>query len=395
MEILVLGYGNIGSVLAKDLAENMPSTEVVIAGRHRNMAEETAAVINRKNVTGIGLDADKYHLLVDAMKKFDLVIGALPGDVGYRSVKAAIEAKVDMVDVSYMPENPLMLDEDALKAGVAVVPDCGVAPGLSNLLVGHAVSKLDEVESIRMMVGGLPEEPVPPLGYVVTWSVANLLDEYSRKAKIVKNGEVVVVEALTGLEEIEFPGVGKLEAFYTDGLRTLLHTVKGVRNMWEKTLRYPGHAEKIKMLEALGFFDEDPIDVRNTRLPPREVTIELLKKKLQRSEIKDILAMKVDVSGIAEGSRRRYSYHLLDRYDTENRITAMARTTAYPASIIGQLIASKAIEEKGVIPLEKLGAKERLFNKILLELEKRQVKIVESRGDTNLCDRQHEWCQSN
>ena len=395
MEILVLGYGNIGSVLAKDLAENMPSTEVVIAGRHRNMAEETAAVINRKNVTGIGLDADKYHLLVDAMKKFDLVIGALPGDVGYRSVKAAIEAKVDMVDVSYMPENPLMLDEDALKAGVAVVPDCGVAPGLSNLLVGHAVSKLDEVESIRMMVGGLPEEPVPPLGYVVTWSVANLLDEYSRKAKIVKNGEVVVVEALTGLEEIEFPGVGKLEAFYTDGLRTLLHTVKGIRNMWEKTLRYPGHAEKIKMLEALGFFDEDPIDVRNTRLPPREVTIELLKKKLQRPEIKDILAMKIDVSGIAEGSRRRYSYHLLDRYDTENRITAMARTTAYPASIIGQLIASKAIEEKGVIPLEKLGAKERLFNKILLELEKRQVTIVESRGDTNLCDRQHERCESN
>jgi len=395
MEILVLGYGNIGSVLAKDLAENMPSTEVVIAGRHRNMAEETAAAINRKNVTGIGLDADKYHLLVDAMKKFDLVIGALPGDVGYRSVKAAIEAKVDMVDVSYMPENPLMLDEDALKAGVAVVPDCGVAPGLSNLLVGHAVSKLDEVESIRMMVGGLPEEPVPPLGYVVTWSVANLLDEYSRKAKIVKNGEVVVVEALTGLEEIEFPGVGKLEAFYTDGLRTLLHTVKGIRNMWEKTLRYPGHAEKIKMLEALGFFDEDPIDVRSTRLPPREVTIELLKKKLQRPEIKDILAMKINVSGIAEGSRRRYSYHLLDRYDTENRITAMARTTAYPASIIGQLIASKAIEEKGVIPLEKLGAKERLFNKILLELEKRQVKIVESRGDTNLCDRQHEWCQSN
>jgi len=378
MEILVLGYGNIGLVLAKDLAESMPSTEVVIAGRHRNKAEEAVSAIDRRNVRGIRLDADKYPVLVDAMKKFDLVMGTLPGDIGYRSVKAAIDAKVDMVDVSYMPENPLMLDEDAIKAGVTIVPDCGVAPGLSNLLVGHAVSKLDEVESIRMMVGGLPEEPVPPLGYVVTWSVANLLDEYSRKAKIVKNGKVVEVEALTGLEEVKFPGVGKLEAFYTDGLRTLLHTVKGVKNMWEKTLRYPGHAEKIKTLEALGFFDEDPIDVRNTRLPPREVTIELLKKKLRRPEIKDILAMKVDVSGIAEGSRRRYSYHLLDRYDTENGITAMARATAYPASIIGQLIASKAIEEKGVIPLEKLGVKERLFNKILLELEKRQVKIVES-----------------
>jgi lysine 6-dehydrogenase len=379
MEILVLGYGNIGLVLAKDLAESMPSTEVVIAGRHRDEAEEAAAAIDRRNVRGIRLDADKYPVLVDAMKKFDLVMGTLPGDVGYRSVKAAIDAKVDMVDVSYMPENPLMLDEDAIKAGVTIVPDCGVAPGLSNLLVGHAVSKLDEVESIRIMVGGLPEEPVPPLGYVVTWSVANLLDEYSRKAKIVKNGKVVEVEALTGLEEVKFPGVGKLEAFYTDGLRTLLHTVKGVKNMWEKTLRYPGHAEKIKMLESLGFFDGEPIYVRNIRLPPREVTIELLKKKLRRPEIKDILAMKIDVSGIAAGSRRRYSYHLLDRYDNENRITAMARTTAYPASIIGQLIAKKAIEEKGVIPLEKLGVKEQLFNKILAELEKRQVKIVESR----------------
>ena len=395
MGILVLGYGNIGLVLAKDLAENMPSTEVVIAGRHRNKAEAAVAAIDRKNVRGIRLDADKYLILVDVMKRFDLVIGALPGDIGYQSVKAAIEARVDMVDVSFMPENPLTLDGNAVKAGVTIVPDCGVAPGISNLLVGHAISKLDEVESIRVIVGGLPEEHVPPLGYVVTWSVANLLDEYSRKAKIVKNGKVAEVEALTGLEEVEFPGVGKLEAFYTDGLRTLLHTVKGVKNMWEKTLRYPGHAEKVKLLEALGFFDGDPIDVGSARLPPREVTVELLKKKLRRPEIRDILAMKVDVSGIAEGSKRRFSYHLLDRYDTENGITAMARTTAYPASIIGQLIASKAIEEKGVIPLEKLGVKERLFNKILLELEKRQVKIVESRGDTNLCDRQHERCESN
>ena len=239
MRILILGYGNIGSVLAGDLAGSMPSAECVIAGRHRKRAEETAASINRKNVTGMRLDANNYRALVDAMKKSDLVIGTLPGDVGYQSVRAAIDAKVDMVDVSFMPENPLTLDGDAVKAGVTIVPDCGVAPGISNLLVGHTISKLDEVESIRIMVGGLPEEPVPPLGYVVTWSVANLLDEYSRTAKIVKNGKVVEVAALTGLEEVEFPGVGKLEAFYTDGLRTLLHTVEGVKNMSEKTLRYP------------------------------------------------------------------------------------------------------------------------------------------------------------
>jgi len=378
MRILVLGYGNIGSVLATDLAESLPSIEIVIAGRHRDKAEEAANVINRENVTGFQLDAHNYHGLVDAMKKFDLVIGTLPGDVGYRSVKAAVDAKVDMVDVSYMPENPLTLNEDAVKADVTIVPDCGVAPGLSNMLVGRAVSKLDLVENIHVMVGGLPEEPVPPLGYIITWSVEGLIDEYTRKAKIVENGEMVEVEALTGLEEVEFPGVGKLEGFYTDGLRTLLHTVKGVKNMWEKTLRYPGHVEKIKLLKTLGFFDEHPVEVENARLPPRKVTIKLLERKLRRPEIKDILAMKVEVSGITGESRKCYVYHLLDRYDQKRGVTAIARTTAYPASILAQLIAQKAIEEKGVIPLEKLGVKEKIFNKILAELEKRQVKIVES-----------------
>ena len=378
MRILVLGYGNIGSVLATDLAESIPSTAVVIAGRHRNKAEEAATAIHKENVTGIRLDANNYHELVDTMKKFDLVIGTLPGDVGYRSVKAAIDAKVDMVDVSYMPENPLTLNQDAVKAGVTIVPDCGVAPGLSNLLVGRVISKLDQVENIYIMVGGLPEEPAPPLGYTITWSVEGLIDEYTRKARIVENGEVVEVEALTGLEEVEFPGVGKLEGFYTDGLRTLLHTVKGVNSMWEKTLRYPGHVEKIKLLRTLGFFDEHRIEVENIRLPPRKVTIKLLEKKLLRPEIKDILAMKVEVRGITGESRKCYVYHLLDRYDQKHGVTAMARTTAYPASILAQLIAQKTIEEKGVIPLEKLGIKEIIFNKILAELEKRQVKIVES-----------------
>jgi len=189
---------------------------------------------------------------------------------------------------------------------------------------------------------------------------------------------VVEIEALTGLEEIEFPGVGKLEGFYTDGLRTLLHTVKGVKNMWEKTLRYPRHVEKIKLLKTLGFFDENPIEVEDARLSPRKVTIKLLEEKLQRPEIKDILAMKVEVSGVKDESKRCYVYHLLDGYDQKHGVTAMARTTAYPGSILAQLISQKVLEEKGVIPLEELGKKENIFTKILAELEKRQVKITES-----------------
>jgi len=378
MKILILGYGNIGSVIAADLAENMPSAEVVLAGRHGDKAEKVAAGINKENVTGIQLDANNYQELVDTMKKFDLAVGALPGDLGYQSVKAAIDAKIDLVDVSYMPENPLTLNEDAAKAGVTIIPDCGVAPGLSNLLIGHTISKLDQVESIYVMVGGLPEKPVPPLGYTLTWSTEGLIDEYTRNARIVENGEVVEVEALTGVEEVDFPGVGRLEGFYTDGLRTLLYTMKGVKTMWEKTLRYPGHVEKIKLLKALGFFDEQPIEVGNVRLPPRKVTVKLFEKKLQRPEIRDILALKVEVGGVKAGAKAHYVYYLLDRYDEKRGVTAMARTTGYPSSILAQLIAQKAIEERGVVPLEKLGVEEKIFNKVWAEVEKRQIKIVES-----------------
>ena len=377
MRILVLGYGNIGSVIARDIAESMPAAEVVIAGRSRSRAEEVAATIGRNNVSWIQVDASNRHELVDALKGFDLVVGALPGEVGYQSVRACVDAKVDMVDVSYMPEDPLTLREDAVKAGVTIIPDCGVAPGLSNMLVGRAISELDQVESVHIMVGGLPREPVPPLGYVITWSVEGLIDEYTRKARIVRDGEVVEVEALNGLEEVEFPGVGRLEAFYTDGLRTLLHTLKGVKSMWEKTLRYLGHVEKIKLLKALGFLDEEPIEVENLCLPPRRLTIKLLEKKLMRPEIEDIIVMSVEVGGVKEGLRTRYFYHLLDRYDEEHGVTAMARNTAYTASMVAQLVAQKAIEERGVVPPENLGMNRPVFNKVMATLKNKGIKVKE------------------
>ena len=275
-----------------------------------------------------------------------------------------------------MPEDPLTLNEDAVKAGVTIIPYCGAAPGLTNILVGHAVSKLDEVENVHIMVGGLPAEPVPPLGYIVTWSIEDLIADYVSPAKIVENGRIVEVDALSGLEEVEFPGVGKLEAFYTDGLTTLLYTIKPVKSMWEKTLRYPGHAEKIKLLRELGFFDEQPINIDDVNVSPRKVTAKLLEKKLRRPEIRDIFIMKVEVSGVKENSKICCVYQLLDRY--KDGVTAMARTTGYPTSIIAQLVVQKVIKEKGVIPPEKLGAKEEIFEKILAELENRQVKIVES-----------------
>jgi len=383
MRTLVLGYGYIGSVVAKDLAENMPSVDVVIAGRNRSRAEEVATTIGRKNVSWIQLDASNRKNLVDAIKKFDLVVGALPGEVGFQSIRACVDAKVDGVDVSFMPEDPLTLSKTATKAGVTIIPDCGVAPGLSNILVEHAISKLDQVKNAQIMVGGLPEKPIPPLGYTITWSVEGVMDEYTRKAKIIKDGKVTEVEALSGLEEVELPGVGKLEAFWTDGLRTLLHTVKGVENMWEKTLRFPGHIEKIKLLKTLGFFDEKPTQIENINIRPRQITAKLLERKLLRPDVPDILTMLVQVDGNKDGRRIMYSYYMLDRYDKKTKVTAMSRTTGYTTSCVAQLLAKKLIKEKGVIPPEKLGRDENLYKKLIGMLKKRGIQVKESRKSLN------------
>ena len=253
-----------------------------------------------------------------------------------------------------------------------------MSPGLCSILVGRAVSQLDEVAKAHMLNGGLPEKPVPPLGYVVTWSVKDLIDMYSRKVSIVKDGKVVLVEALSGLEEIEFPGVGKLEAFYTDGLRTMLHTVKA-KEMWEKTLRYPGHIEKIALLKALGFFDSEKVDVAGTKVEPREVTAKLFERKLKRPDVPDIVVMLIKVSGLKGNKRIRYVYRVLDHYDKGRQVTSMARTTAYTASIVAQLVGRKEITERGVVPPEKLGMNKSLFEKLTNEMRKKRVIINEEK----------------
>jgi saccharopine dehydrogenase-like NADP-dependent oxidoreductase len=378
MRALIAGCGNIGSVAAEDLAKSMKSTDVVVADNDKAKAKTIAEKVGKDNVSWIQVDVTNPKELVKTLKGFDLIMGFLPGKLGYGLAEACIEAGKDLVDVSYMAENPLALDEKAVGVGVTIVPDCGLAPGISNVLVGHAVGKLDKVNAVYIMVGGLPEKPVPPLGYTITWSPESLIDEYTRKAGIVKKGKKAEVEALSGLEGVDFPNVGKLEAFYTDGLRTLMDTIRA-EEMWEKTLRYPGHAEKIKTLEALGFFDEKEISVNGLDLSPRKLTVRLLAEKLWRPEIRDIVALKVEVSGVKNGQRTDYVCHLLDFYDQERGITAMARTTAFPASIVAQLILKSAIKKKGVVPPEKIGMCEELYRTFVDELGKHDIRIVEER----------------
>ena len=374
MKVLVVGCGNIGSVAAEDLARNVKSVEVIVADNDKTRAKAVAEKIGTENVSWKQIDVSNHKELTNTLKDSDLVMGFLPGKLGYGFAEACVAAGKDLVDVSYMAENPLDLNGKALKNDVTIVPDCGLAPGISNVLVGHAVSKLDVVETVQIMVGGLPEKPIPPLGYSITWSPESLIDEYTRKARIVKMGKIAEVEALTGLEQIAFPGFGKLEAFYTDGLRTLMYTIKA-RNMWEKTLRYPGHADKINLIRALGFFEEKEIEVDGAAVSPRKLTAKLLGQKLRRSEIKDVVALEVVVAGLKGQKRMKYLYRLLDYCDDKQGVTAMARTTAYPASIVAQLLVKRRVEEKGVVPPENLGMRGEIFEAFLNELEKRGVKI--------------------
>jgi len=379
MKILVLGCGNIGSVVAKDFAESLPSAEVILADMNETRAKEVASKVSQDNVSWIKVDASNHNELVNTLKKFDIAIGALPGEIGYRVCKASCDAGIDMVDVSYMPEDVMTLQKDASKAGISILPDCGMSPGLGSVLVGYAASKLDKVETVHMLNGGLPEKPIPPLGYVITWSVKDLIDMYSRKVNIVREGKIVQVPAMSGLQEIIFPGVGKLEAFYTDGLRTMLHTLKNAKNMWEKSLRYPGHVEKIGLLKDLGFFEDKELKIEKLSVSPKEVTAKLLESKLKRKDIEDIVVMLIEVEGTENGKRVQYAYHALDHYDKKRRVTAMARTTAYTTSVVAQLLAQKVIKEKGVVPPEKLGMDNELYDKFMSLMKKRNINVKESR----------------
>ena len=376
MKVIVLGCGKIGSVMAKDFASSIEGSRLTLADIDEGRAREAAAAIDGADWTTI--DTTDHQILVEKLGEYDMALVALPGDYGYRTLKAAIEAKVDVLDISFTPEDPSELDDAAKAAGVTVIPDCGVAPGLSNILVGYSASRLDVVKQAHIMVGGIPETQVPPLGYTITWSAEGLIDEYVREVSIIEDGKTVQVPALSGLEEIEFPGVGVLEAFYTDGLRSLAKSFPDVESMYEKTLRYPGHVESVRLLRELGFFSEEPVKVGGRDVSPRLVTARLLERSLWMPEVGDLLAMRIEVRGEKGGKTVGYEHRILDRYDHETKVSAMARTTAYTAAIVAGMLARGAIKEKGVIPPEKLGMDHVFVETLMSELGKRGVIIEES-----------------
>jgi len=283
-----------------------------------------------------------------------------------------------VIDIAFFPEDPFQLDEPAKEKGVTVVVDCGVAPGMSNILIGHVDSILDKTEKVLIYVGGLPEIREWPYEYKAPFSPIDVIEEYIRPARYVENGKLVVRPALSEPELIDFPGVGTLEVFNTDGLRSLAKTMDAP-NMKEKTMRYPGHIEKMRILRETGFFSQDEIDVKGTMVRPIDLTSKLLFPKWEYSKGEaDITVMQVTVEGVKSGQKLRYKYDLIDRYDAATETLSMARTTGYTATMAVRMLAKGMYSRKGLSVPEYIGKDSECVEFLLNGLRDRGVVYKET-----------------
>jgi len=370
MKAIVLGGGLVGGVMAKDLAKDK-DIQVTVVDRDQATLDRLAMGTAIKTVQA---DLSCTDTIKELVKDQDIVVGAVPGFLGMKMLKAVIEAGKNIADISFGPENHLELDDLAKEKGVTAVVDCGVAPGMSNMIIGYASSLLDETDRALILVGGLPVIRQWPYEYKIVFSAIDVIEEYVRPARFVENGKIIEKEALSDLELVDLPGVGTLEAFNTDGLRSLIFTKKDIPNMKEKTLRYPGHVEKMRMLRETGFFSSEPIKVNGVEVRPIDVTAQLLFPmwKLQEGE-RELTVMRIEVEGKKDGKRLLYTYDLLHYFDDENKVTSMASSTGYPCAIMARLIAQGKYNRKGIVPPEYIGEDHEIFKIVMEELRKRGV----------------------
>jgi lysine 6-dehydrogenase len=369
MNIIILGAGLVGGPMAIDLAKD-PELHVALADINAGSLLKIGSEYPIKTIQKDLSDPAEVTKLVSG---FDMVINAMPGFMGFQTLKAIIEAGKNVVDIAFFIEDPFQLDELAKRNGVTAIVDCGVAPGMCNILIGYVNHLLDETENILYYVGGLPEIREWPYEYKAVFSPVDVIEEYTRPARYVENGKFIVRTALSDPELINFTGVGTLEAFNTDGLRSLAETID-CPNMKEKTLRYPGHIEKMAVLRETGFFSTVPIEMNGKMIRPIDFTAHLLfpKWQLKEGEV-DITVMKVLVEGKKERKRVRYTYDLLDKYDPVTRIHSMARTTGYTATVALRMIAAGLYTYKGITVPEFIGEKPECVDYMLKGLKARGV----------------------
>jgi len=374
MRVIIFGAGRVGAAMALDLAAD-ETFEVTVADIDPEALRPLSGI---ERLTPVRADLRTVDMIQRLAGAHDLVVGAVPGPLGYGMVRSVIDAGRDIVDISFFEEDPYPeLDELARKRGVMALVDCGVAPGCSNLILGAAQLELDSVESFSCWVGGLPSVRRQPFEYQAVFSPIDVIAEYTRPARLVENGEVVTREALSEVEFLDFEGAGTLEAFNTDGLRTLLRC--DVPNMKEKTLRYPGHAEKMRLLRDTGFFSTEEIEVRGAKVRPIDLTSELLFPAWHMGEDdEDLTVFRAEIVGRKGEQTVRRTYKMLDRLDRDTGTTSMARTTGYTCTAVVRAVAAGLFRQEGVWAPEAMGRTQGCSRFVLDRLAERGVVFRET-----------------
>lgn len=369
MQIAILGAGMVGRAMAIDLTKNYKVTSFDVSHHSLQLLHEKNA-----SITTVQTDLSDYTTYSTLLKDFDFVISAVPGFMGYKTLEAIIKAKKNVVDISFFPEDALQLNELAKQNDVTAIVDCGVAPGMGNLILGFHNAKM-KIDSFECMVGGLPRKRIQPFEYKAPFSPIDVLEEYTRPARYVENGAIVTRPALSEPELIDFEKLGTLEAFNTDGLRSILFTMGHIPNMKEKTLRYPGHIDLMKGLIKAGFLSTTPINCKGQQVVPLEFTSALLfdQWKLGATEAEFTL-MTIDIKG--EG--KHIHYELYDEFDNATSTSSMSRTTGYTCTAALNMLVNKLFTGKGVFPPELVGCDETCFNYILTYLKERNIEYVKT-----------------
>jgi lysine 6-dehydrogenase len=365
-KIVVLGAGLVGKAIAVDLAQSFDVTSV-------DISEQALAEVSKHNIKTLQLDLSDTKKLSQVIAPFDLVVGAVPGFMGFKNAETVIKAGKNMVDISFFPEDPFHLDDLAKQHNVTIVTDCGVAPGMGNIILGYHHPRM-KIDNYECLVGGLPVVREWPYEYKAVFSPIDVIEEYIRPARYVQNKALVIKEALSDPELIHFDGVGTLESWNSDGLRSLIKTMPGIPNMIEKTLRYPGCIEYLRVLRDTGFFSYETLDINGTRVRPIDVTARLLfpKWKLKPGE-EEFTVMRIRISGTENGAAKAYEYNLLDRTDKATGTLSMARTTGYTCTAAAHLVLNGQFTRKGICPPEYLGEDETHFRFVVDYLRQRGV----------------------
>lgn len=368
-KVAVLGAGLVGTPMALDLAKD-PAFDVAVADVRPEPLEQLAQT-GRIRVKQA--DLSRPEEIQAHVRDADIVLSAVPSFMGYHTLETLLEMGKKVIDIAFFSENPLTLDVLAKKTGATAIVDMGVGPGMSSVLAAHASAQLDETTAITTYVGGLPRIRRWPWEYRAVFSPMDVIEEYTRPARYIENGHLVTKPALSDPEYLHFPEVGTLEAFNTDGLRTMADTMK-VPNMKEKTLRYPGHIEKMAVLRESGFFSAEPLDIDGMKVRPIDMTAKLLFPmwKMEPGEA-DVTVMKVIVEGAKSGKRTRITYDLFDTYDPLTGVHSMARTTGYTATSAVRMLAKGLFTGEGVFPPELVGRSRACVDFLLAELRQRGV----------------------